>query len=514
MPTPFRLSLLLAPAIALIWILNPAALLAKPAWRTATTDNLIIFSNESPKTTKRVVEELLDARKTLKALFPGLALESKIPLRVVVCRDQKTVKTFSPLYDGKAKEVGGVFYHGFEGPTIVVHAGPEWEYTRHTVYHEYVHYLTVNGRTYLPPWLSEGLAELLSTIRTRKDGQVEVGQVIPYSIAIFRSQTPIPLKRFFLIHHDSPEYNSENHGQGIFYAQSWLFLHFLKYGDHDLPENAFNTLANRVLAGEIVTEKLIQEVLGVDYATLESQLETYSKKGTFTRYRYTLEKESKELDLNLRNTSDGEYELLLGSLLLSSRSPREAYSHLAKAIQLLPDEPLAHAYLGYHASQQEQWEDAVESLNQAIELGSNSPYTLLNYVSSWLDLHQAAGSIIPGSISRDETLALLTCLFKSREIADGFDPRLYHSIGRIWLASAVEPTDAHMQVLKEGLNLFPDDEHIAYYLALYFEKTERYNQARTLVNRFYPGNLSGSPKYAYRLLDERLRNREQFESVN
>ncbi|MDQ8201551.1 hypothetical protein [Pelagicoccus sp. SDUM812003] len=477
---------------------------AAPKWLVGQSDGFVVYSNDSARATRGVVEELRDARSLFEKLFPSFGARRSIPIRVVVCSGSSTIKTFSRLYEDKPTTFGGLFFNDFEGPTIIINTSGDWEFTRQTVYHEYIHYLTSHTNRYLPPWLSEGLAELFSTIEPRTDGRIEVGNPVPYGAQTYQENKPIPFERFFTVTRYSPEYNSRKHGRGQFYAQSWLLLHYLKFGETDLPETALGALVKRALLDGIVTETTLQETLGMDYDQLGRELDRYSRRGTFLRRIYELSQEERHFELDLRRASEGEVNLLIGSLLLYNRGPSEAYSKLAYAAQQLPDSPLAHAYQGYHALRQDQPEYALESFGKAVELGSESPHTLVAYVRSWIKVHDPSGSISRNLITKEDTSILLGHLFKARQIAGAFDKGLYQQIGAVWLRSKVEPNDKHMGALSEGLSVFPEDDLTAYYLALYFERAERYPEAKAMVDRYYPHSVSGEALQAYRKLDQRL----------
>src|SRR5437870_10464771 len=56
--------------------------------------------------------------------------------------------------------------------------------TPHTIYHEYVHSLTKEGKSPLPLWAGEGLAEFYSTLETEAGGkEVLVGKPVSEHIA-------------------------------------------------------------------------------------------------------------------------------------------------------------------------------------------------------------------------------------------------------------------------------------------------------------------------------------------
>ena len=82
-------------------------------------------------------------------------------------------------------------------------ASGDFESTRRTVYHEYIHYLLHNREFRIPSWLNEGLAEKFSTIEFNRS-KTKLDQVEPYKAAILKQESLIPFLRFFLVSAKSP----------------------------------------------------------------------------------------------------------------------------------------------------------------------------------------------------------------------------------------------------------------------------------------------------------------------
>ena len=212
-----------------------APAVAADEWLFGQTDDFDIASNASSKRTQYLVRELELVRTVFHSLNPGYLDLPSSRLQVIICKGSGTMDRMMPLYQGKPKQLGGLFSSDEQGWFICINGRGSLKYSRRIAYHEYVHYLMDLQDQKLPAWMSEGVAELFSTVEIGSGKQVMVGRAPLGNLARLRKSPMIPLERLFAVSYDSPEYNSERHGQGQFYAQSWALVHYLLFGDDGLP---------------------------------------------------------------------------------------------------------------------------------------------------------------------------------------------------------------------------------------------------------------------------------------
>src|SRR5206468_1406889 len=140
-----------------------------------------------------------------------------IPTVVVVFKDDMAFRPFKPLYNGKPANVAGYFEAGNDVNFIALTGDSN---TPHTIYHEYVHSLTKDGKSPLPLWAGEGLAEFYSTLETEAGGkEVLVGKPVSEHIAALNTYPLMPFDSLLAVDRGSPFYNEQTK-QGIFYAQA------------------------------------------------------------------------------------------------------------------------------------------------------------------------------------------------------------------------------------------------------------------------------------------------------
>src|ERR1043166_7598838 len=171
------------------------------------------------------------------------------------------------------------------------------------IFHEYTHLLTSATPRQWPIWLKEGLAELYSTFEV-DDNKSTLGAGTSRDVLLLRDKPVIPLESLLTVHHDSPLYN-ERDKQGIFYAESWAFCHYLLFADKSVrrPQLAeFASLINRGVADEAA----FSQAFKVTPAEMEKQIRSYVSRSSYSATIYTLTSTEGEKDIAVRPISDGE----------------------------------------------------------------------------------------------------------------------------------------------------------------------------------------------------------------
>ncbi len=460
---------------------------SKEQWLIGEFENFQIYSNARKTYTKRIVQELRDVREALVDVFPEYVDRSQQNLRVYVCRNQITVSRFSEIYNGRPKTINGLFSRDYEGPFIVVNAGGDFDSTRQVVYHEYVHFLTHNRKRRIPPWLNEGIAETFSTIEFKKD-RVRVGEVDPKNLALLERERLIPLDRFFKISRSSPEYNSNQHGRTIFYAQSWALVHYLIYGKSDIPTETRNELLEAAVKKPWITEQEFTRIMGFDFKQMERRLRRYVSGGRNSIQIYDRRNFDTKVEIEFRKASEAEISLIYGALLLAARDPNDAHSYLINAYKKIENSPEAAAFRGYLNIKRRQWDFAAKYLEEAVDRGSTSPSPYFYYTLSRIQSSYPGQKIRRYSFNQGETKKLVGSLLKARELGESRE-ELYQRLGEVWLGSTIKPDEEDLATLIEGHRLYPEDAQIGFYLAfLYFENRD-YEEAARLIEFFLAQNL-------------------------
>jgi uncharacterized protein DUF1570 len=207
-------------------------------------------------------------RAAFHLLMNKAKTDDAMPLLIFALDGEKEVDRL--LGRPKAKHTG-LFLPGRGKNFILVDASAD---PRHAVYHEYIHeLLKANSSSAVPTWFEEGFAEYFSTaqvdVKGTKLGLVPIGE-----LQFLRQNGKLMrLSDLFAVRQDSQLYNQNGPTQAMFYAESWLLVHYIF--DHNLISHA-EPLFSRVASGQPLSIAIPAE-FGVSMTQLESDLLEYAK---------------------------------------------------------------------------------------------------------------------------------------------------------------------------------------------------------------------------------------------
>lgn len=143
--------------------------------------------------------------------------------------------------------------------------------------HEYVHLVLGRSGGRYPVWLNEGLAEYFATLPSTGD-EVAVGRVQRARLRSLEAGSLARLDRLFAVTHESPEYQTAEHG-GRFYAQSWALTHMLLV--HDRYRAGADRFLTMVRTGT-PSARAMEVVWGRSLDDVQEDLDEYVRGGHFS----------------------------------------------------------------------------------------------------------------------------------------------------------------------------------------------------------------------------------------
>lgn len=388
-----------------------SAIGAKDSWLVVNSKNFTLIGNTSEKQAVKVATMLEQFRHTIATLLPSTNLRTVLPTKVFLFDSHTSFHPFKPKYKGKIRDnVGGYFFGNGDQSYIALTTDAGGEQFYEVIFHEYTHFVIDNNLRNVPLWLNEGLAEYYSTFKPKDDGrQVMIGYQIARHIATLRNKGLIPLPKLVTVDHKSPEYNEGNRA-GVFYAESWAFVHYLMLADGARRRPQLSQFI-KLLGDGKPTEESFQQAFQTDFKTMESNLLNYISNFTFPAALYTFPEQlsfSKEMQVAV--LSEPQAETQLGELLLSSgrlgeAEPRlakavekdsncsqcqvmlgalrfrqykfdQAKTHLSKVLVIDPQNYLAHQFYGALLHEEGRYKEAIQSYEQTLRINPNleQPY--------------------------------------------------------------------------------------------------------------------------------------------
>ena len=363
--------------VSVIAFAQPA--MAKDQWIQVRTKNFFLIGNASEKDIRKVATRLEQFRTTFRELFRNASLTSPIPTNVVVFRSASSFKNFKPKRaDGKIDNfVAGYFQPGEDVNYTALSTEGEDAETFGTIFHEYVHSIveTNFGKSEIPAWFNEGLAEYYQTFEIIEDQKVKLGMPQGGHLELLRQTELMPLDQLFNVS-NYQLLQSGSHSRSIFYAQSWALMHYLlQAGDKDGLGKFLIALSSGVKP-----QKAFTHAFKVDYAQMETALSKYVRQ---SKYNYALVTFKQKLlfdaDMTVEPLTEAASQAYLGDLLYHTHRFDDAEPFLMNSLKLDPASGLANTTMGMVKMRQRKFDEAKTYLEKAVATDRTSHIALYRY---------------------------------------------------------------------------------------------------------------------------------------
>jgi tetratricopeptide (TPR) repeat protein len=441
--------------------LAPARVSAKETWLSVRSKNFFVIGNAGEGEMRKVAARLELFRYTIARLFPRIKIDTPIPTTVVLFKNDNSFHPFKPRYKGKIQDqVAGYFFATPDINYIALTADAHTENPYEVIFHEYEHFIIDNNLRHAPVWLSEGLAEYFSTFETSDgDQKVRLGRPMAYHVHNLRAASLLPLATLLTVDHKSPHYN-ESSKATIFYAESWALVDYLMLGKGGQRQPQLNRFISQ-LNSELSLEENFRQSFQTDYKGMEAELRAYISKFLFPAVEYTftaplaVAKEAQSATL-----TEAEVQYHLGDLLLHSNRLDEAEEHLQKSVALDAHFAPSQVALGILRLRQRRLPEARQQLQAALALDPRN-YLGHFYYAQTLSLNDQSDEAIK---SLQEAVTLKPDLAQLQE-----------ALGYAYLNAGRE-ADA-LDAFKQAINLAPNHSHIYRTRGYAYLRLERWRPA-------------------------------------
>lgn len=423
---------------------------ARDTWRSVRTNNLFVIGNADPEKLRQVAAWLEFFHGAFGRLVSRNVLESSVPTTVILFRDDSSFLPFKPLYQGRPANISGYFQAGDDVNYIAISLDPRLRDPFRTAFHEYVHLHVKDNVPRAPLWLDEGLAELYGSLQF-SNGEALIGTPLAGYLRLLREQELLPLKTLFEIGTSSDHYNEDDKA-GIFYGQSWAFVHYLMLSDRG-RQDQFKRFLQLVSRGDD-TAKAIEDSFGMALPVLEQEFRAYVRRGDFSAQRVAgIDPHSYTAYTAMQRTSlsEGEAQFYLGDLLFHIGRSNDAERYFKQAVALDPGFLPAHASLGLMYAIQRRYADAKKHLEKATTSAQSYMTHYLYAYAVSRDSVDADGRIrnFP-----DESAAVIReHLLRAIKLAPDYSPA-YYLLGLVHLVRN-EQLDEALEMVQKAKQLTP-----------------------------------------------------------
>jgi FimV-like protein len=471
--------LITATLLFLLLAFAAQAVVAKDAWISVRSKNFFLLGNASEKEIREVAARLEQFREVASNLFIKANLNSSIPTRVVVFKNDYSFRPFKPNAN-----TAGYFQPGQDVNYITLKTEVNDDQNPFgVIFHEYTHLLINNTSGNVPTWFNEGLAEYYSTFAISEDQKVVLGKPIAPHVYLLRQNPLLPLRTLFKVTQESPYYN-ERDKQSIFYAESWALMHYLILADKGKHVEQLARFL-QLIEANVNLESAFTQSFQTTFEKMEDDLRQYIKNdrypvspGHFDR------KLSVERELAVASLSDAEVQAYLGDLLLHSYRP-EAEGYLQRALELDPKLAIAHAALGMLRVREGKIDQATRSLERAAE--ANSQNFLIHYYYAYA---LSRGGMNDAQVVTGYEPATAAKIREELNKAIALRPDYPESYNLLAFVNLVTETqlDESIAFLKRVLEMSPGRNTLLFTLAQVYMKKQDFKTAREILERLRENN--------------------------
>ena len=340
-----------------------------PDWMEVRSPHFSVVTDAGQKRGREVAQRFEQMRSVFGALFLREKINTPVPLQIIAFRTEKEFRDFAPLWHGKPIRLSGLYQPGPDRNFILLDCSAEDPYA--VVFHEYAH-LLLNGN-YPPtqPWFDEGFAEFYSTIKVKGES-VEIGYPPEYATFMLRGSRWMSVADLFAVRRDSAIYNQDNDHRSLFYAESWLVVHYL-FDQKKLKEAG--DYFDQVMNQHVPVPQAIHSAFGVDVKQFDHALES-SFNGGIKVFTFPVPPlEYNDFAVKKLHAADA-LTVLADAHLHSVDYLEKAIAEFRQVLSSDPNNEAAHRGLGYAALYKNDFTEADRQFAQAVELNSQDPRVL------------------------------------------------------------------------------------------------------------------------------------------
>jgi tetratricopeptide (TPR) repeat protein len=271
----------------------------------------------------------------------------------------------------------------------------------------------------------------------------------------------MPLDELFSVGRTSAQYNEATR-QGMFYAESWLLTHYLMAGDNAILRERFAQFTPLLKEGQS-PEQAFTNALGVSLAAMQAELKWYAQAGHYSA-----------IVLKLNGTVGGpvtvssapvtpvEILFRFGDEQLHIGRLDSAESWFKQAQKLAPASPLPYEGLALLAQEQDNHNEALSDLDQAMKLGS------ISYVGHYLYAEEkyhltSHGAEMYSRVEGDPAAEIRGELIKSIAMMPSFGPA--HELLGFFEMVQGDNLPAAEEQLQTAIALEPENQSYQFTLA-------------------------------------------------
>ncbi len=442
---------------------------ASEQWSEVKSPHFTVVTDAGEKRGRDVALRFEQMRQVFGTLVLHGEVKTSRPIQILAFKNTKGIRSVSPMFKGKPVELAGLYQKGQSEDYIALDLSTEGDYKWHTVFHEYAH-LLLNSNTFeWPAWFDEGFAELFSTIDLSGKTAL-IGRAPDYAVEMIVSNRLIPVAELFAVQHDSAIYNESGDHRNMFYAESWLIVHYLE--DKRLIKPVILSFAQT--HGRLDAQ-VFQKNTGMSFAEFDRALQDYIRANRLVAWNTPLPTGIDANSFQSRALTPNDALVGVGEMHANELDHREqALSELQQALTSDPANVKAQSDLGFLYLMERDYEHAEPYLEKAAA-GGSSDAMVHCYYAMLLQQKFETRSPTPEQVARQK---------KELDDAVSLNPSLADAYNLLAL-NAHQRNDpaAALQASLHAVALNQRNEYYAITLANGYLALQKFPEAQTIINR-------------------------------
>lgn len=344
-------------------------------WRLIRSPHFELYSQNKDGESREVLHNL----EILRAVFfENLKLRERLRVDVSVYyfHDKADFQAYLP--EAFRNSTGLAGFHLFRGDRAVIVMGPTEndEDAQNTIFHEYVHHLFRITEQDPPLWFNEGTADVFAGMKVKRD-KVFIGSPLEERALYLRQENLIPLDQLFASEQSNKKLYVDEIHTGVFYAESWALLHFLRFGDSgfskDVVDRFLLVAGNGEKASATDLRAFFKTCFGCDYPEMQRRLSSYIRTGSYRAGAFPMPKVEGVSTYVTHPLTLDDITLRLAELSVRVNHSGAGELILLNAITSHPSDPRPLETLGGEALANQDVRTATERWEQALAIGSQNP---------------------------------------------------------------------------------------------------------------------------------------------
>lgn len=350
----------------------------KAQWHRYESPHVELLSRHSDEKSRRLLHRL----ELLQGFFMAnlrMVAQHPVPLTVYYFGNKREFD----FYHGsgaQAVNFAGYYLPGLDRAIIAVAPMDDSGSDQRLIFHEYVHHLVRTSGLNPPLWVNEGLAELYSTLVVKGE-LMEFGHPHKDRLRILQMTKSVPIEALLFTMNPKMLFVQGETGVHLFYAQAWALMHYLIFGDRNLPRNGVEDLLQRLVTapGDLspeVAKQWFVEGTGMAMPALQQKLDGYIRSGSYSWGRVPLPQvAAPETYRKFALSREDIYERLAELAFRMHQNPRGRFAFLSmaegpnpvRALEVLGNEEYRH---GNFPQARVRWEAAIAAGSQNLSIVS------------------------------------------------------------------------------------------------------------------------------------------------